>query len=363
MTIYSRLFIFPLPCPSTPDKIRTDDKVRERAEEMTRKITMADIAEMAGVTKSTVSRYFNGGYVKQETRERIQEIIKEYNYEPNTFARLNARESNVIGVVVPTLNSKVTSRVITSIDRYLRNQGYETLIKNSDHDSELELKNIQRLISLNVDGILFSAITLTKAHRELLANCGIPVVVLAQDWEEGIAVVDDDYSAGRRMGEYIGKNHPQRVAYIGVGESDAAVGIQRKRGVLDGLEACGVPDPLVVTGDYSYESGQSSMKEILSSGPVDAVICATDRLAYGAYRILQQAGLRIPEDVSVAGFGGYDESELLSPELTTLKFDSYAMGYLGAETLLKIIKREPVPKKQVVGYEFICGKSVRVDEK
>jgi LacI family sucrose operon transcriptional repressor len=72
------------------------------------KITMDDIANMAGVTKSTVSRYFNGGSVRESTRERIQEIIREYNYEPNTFARLKAKESNVIGVVLPTLNSKVS---------------------------------------------------------------------------------------------------------------------------------------------------------------------------------------------------------------------------------------------------------------
>ena len=87
-----------------------------------KKMTMADIAEMAGVAKSTVSRYFNGGYVKQETKEKIQKVIETYNYEPNAFARLNAKNSNVIGVVVPTLNSKITSRVITSIDRYLRDK-------------------------------------------------------------------------------------------------------------------------------------------------------------------------------------------------------------------------------------------------
>ena len=90
------------------------------------KITMDDIANMAGVTKSTVSRYFNGGSVRESTRERIQKSY-EYNYEPNTFARLKAI-SNVIGVVLPTLNSKVSSRVVTSIGRYLREQGYETLI-------------------------------------------------------------------------------------------------------------------------------------------------------------------------------------------------------------------------------------------
>ena len=101
---------------------------------MAKKMTMADIANLSGVGKSTVSRYFNGGYVKDETRAKIQKVIEEYNYTPNAFARLNAKQSNVIGVVVPTLNSKITSRVITSIDRYLREKGYTTLIQNSDLD-------------------------------------------------------------------------------------------------------------------------------------------------------------------------------------------------------------------------------------
>ena len=83
-----------------------------------KKMTMADVADLAGVGKSTVSRYFNGGYVKQSTKSKIQKVIEEYNYEPNAFARLKAKQSNVIGVIVPTLNSKITSRVITSIDRY-----------------------------------------------------------------------------------------------------------------------------------------------------------------------------------------------------------------------------------------------------
>ena len=147
---------------------------------MNKKMTMADIAELAGVGTSTVSRYFNGGYVKQETKEKIQRVIKEYNYEPNAFARLKAKNSNVIGVVVPTLNSKVTSRVITSIDRYLREREYTTLIKNSDHDIELEIQNIQRLINLNVDGILLSSISITEEHKRIFKETDIPIVVLAQ---------------------------------------------------------------------------------------------------------------------------------------------------------------------------------------
>lgn len=326
---------------------------------MQKKMTMADIAALSGVGKSTVSRYFNGGYVKQETKERIQKVIRDYDYEPNAFARLNARESNVIGVVVPTLNSKISSRVITSIDRYLRDRGYTTLIKNSDHDVELELQNIRRLMAWKVDGILLSAITITKEHEELISHSEVPIVVLAQEFEQGVSVVDDDYRAGIAMGEFVGKSGIQKAAYIGVSEEDKAVGIERTRGVLEGLRRQGVQDITVLRGDYSFESGYCLAKQSFENEKPDAVICATDRIAYGVYRYLDEAGLQIPKDVAVAGFGGYDESALLKPALTTLKFDSYGVGYLGAETLLKMIRGEMVPKRQIVDYVFIQGESVK----
>lgn len=323
------------------------------------KMTMDDIANQAGVAKSTVSRYFNGGSIKQSTRLKIQKVIEEYNYEPNTFARLNARKSNLIGVVVPTLNSKITSRVITSIDRYLRERDYTTLIRSSDHDIALELQNIQKLIHLNVDGILISAIAVTEEHKRIIESSQIPIVVIAQECETGISIVDDDYNAGRCMGTYIGKQGHKKVGYIGVDEADVAVGICRKQGVLDGLSEYGIETPVITQSDYSFQGGQEAAREILKQGPVDAIICATDRLAFGAYRVLQEMGLRIPEDVSVTGFGGYEESSLLTPELTTLKFDSYAMGYLGAETVLKLLRGEPVSKKQIVEFEMIEGNSVK----
>lgn len=329
---------------------------------MAKKITMADIAALSGVGKSTVSRYFNGGYVKQETRERIQKVIADYDYEPNMFARLNARASYVIGVVVPTLNSKVTSRVITSIDRYLRKMDYTTIIKNSDHDVELELQNLKRLIGLKVDGIILSSITITPAHREIISQTDIPVVVLAQRYEDGVSIIDDDYRAGLEMGKFVGAQGFARVGLITVSEEDAAVGVSRKEGVLHGLARHGLTDPVVVQSDYSFEGGYQAAEALWKAGMPEAVICATDRVAYGVYRFLDEQGIRIPEEVSVAAFGGYMESALLKPALTTLKFDSYEVGRLGAETLLAMLQGREVPKLQIVGFEMIAGQSVRLRE-
>ena len=223
---------------------------------------------------------------------------------------MNAKQSNVIGVVVPTLNSKITSRVITSIDRYLREKGYTTLIQNSDHDIDQELQNIQRLIQLNVDGILISSIAITKDHKELLKKAGIPVVVLTQDYEDGISIIYDDYHAGKTIGEYIGKKGHQKVGYIGVYETDQAVGIERRNGVLDGLKEYGIT-PVTGKSDYSFIGGQTVTRELLErESDLDAIICATDRLAFGAYKILHEHKKRIPEEVSVAAFGGYDESKI-----------------------------------------------------
>ena len=162
-------------------------------------------------------RYFNGGSVKESTKQRIQEITREYNDEPYAFARLKARESNVVGVVVPTLNSKITSRVVTSIGRYLREQGYEALIKDSDHSIDLELKNIQRLINLKVDGILLVPSS-SDGLESALTKCkeaGIPIINLdTKLTDESLANVGLDipfygtnnYEGAKLAGEYVAKN-------------------------------------------------------------------------------------------------------------------------------------------------------------
>ena len=139
-----------------------------------KKITMKEIAEKCGVGKSTVSRYFNGGYVREETRQKIADVIARYNYEPNAFARLKAKESKMIGIIAPCLDSTVTSKVMMSIDRHLREAGYSTLIINTDHQEELELQYLERLWRMKVDGLILSATHLSEAHHRLLAQLDIP---------------------------------------------------------------------------------------------------------------------------------------------------------------------------------------------
>ncbi|WRK52154.1 LacI family DNA-binding transcriptional regulator [Coprobacillaceae bacterium CR2/5/TPMF4] len=215
---------------------------------------MSDIAKMAGVGKSTVSRYFNGGYVKEETRQKLKKIIDECHYEPSTIAQsLKAKYSKVIGIVAPCLDSITTSRVLMMADQYLKDHGYTTLIINTNHDEMRELTSIEQLWRMNVDGIILIATTVTLAHQSIAAKLDIPLLFVAQRYGAGISIINDDYNAGYDVGKYGAKMGHRSVCYVGVNGKDEAVGIYRKDGVINGLKDYGVETVDILETDFSIE--------------------------------------------------------------------------------------------------------------
>ncbi|MEI0509667.1 LacI family DNA-binding transcriptional regulator [Brachyspira intermedia] len=323
-----------------------------------KKITMKEIAEIAGVTKTTISRYFNGGYLKEETKKRIMEIISEYDYEPNTFARLKAKKSHIIGIIVPALDSIVGARVLTGLEKTLREKHYMPIIMNTNHQHKLELQYIEKLKRLNVDGIVLSATYITEEHKNTLKKLDIPIVIYGQECSEGISIVNDDYNAGIDIGEYIGRKNHKNIGFITVDENDIAVGITRKNGVLDGLSNYGIENIKIEVADFSYEKAKIAAEKLLKNKNIDAIICSTDRQALGVYKVLKEMGLKIPDDVSVISFGGYDIDEIIEPELSTIKFDSFNAGVCTANTLIDLINNVKVKKVLYVNYEFLERNSV-----
>ncbi|PTY40070.1 LacI family DNA-binding transcriptional regulator [Brachyspira hampsonii] len=324
-----------------------------------KKITMKEIAEIAGVTKTTISRYFNGGYIKEETKKRIKEIISEYDYEPNTFARLKAKKSHIIGIIVPALDSTVGARVLTGIEKTLREKHYMPIIMNTNHQHKLELQYIEKLKRLNVDGIVLSATYITEEHKNILKKSDIPIVIYGQECSEVISVVNDDYNAGIDIGKYIGSKNHKNIGFITVDENDIAVGITRRNGVLDGLKKYGIENIKIEVADFSYEKAKIAAEKLLKNRDIDAIICSTDRQALGVYKVLKEMGLKIPDDVSVISFGGYDIDEIIEPELSTIKFDSFNAGVCTANTLIDLINNIKVKEVIYINYEFLERNSVR----
>lgn len=325
-----------------------------------KKYTMADIAKEAGVAKSTVSRYFNDGYVREETREKIRAVVEKTGFEPSAAAsNLKARQTRMVGVVAPTMISSSTGRLLESMDNALRKEGYACLIITTDHHPEREIAAIEYLRSMRVDGIVLIATNLNEKHQSLQKSSPIPFLVMGQKFPQGVSVVYDDYQAGLSVGEYASQMGHRNIVYIGVPAEDYAVGVERKKGVLDGLSGgAEVRSMQMKETTFSYEQARKTAREVLEEGVPDLVICATDRIALAFCKEARERGLSIPEDVSIIGFGGYDISELLTPALTTVRFDCQAAGEACAKTLIGMIHQESVPTLQVMGYRLLKGGSV-----
>ena len=325
-----------------------------------KKLTIVDIAKMAGVGTTTVSRYFNGGNLKKETRERIKEIVDKYNYTPNTFAKaLKSIDSKIIGVIVPCLHSYISGNTLKYLDKELKENNYETLIMNTNFDENKQLEYIKKLARMNVDGIVLLPTTMSKAYESTIKSIDVPVVMLGQEGEYTYSVEYNDFNAARDLTNYVLSSGHKKVAYLGVSEDDIAVGYYRKLGVLRVLEKYNLEPENILITNFGMEEGYEIVKENIEKLKEDScLICATDNLAYGAIKALEESGLSIGENYSVAAFGDYTSSTLLKSPLTTIKFDLKDAAKQTVEMLLNIIKKEETVMKLLIGYELKTRDSV-----
>ena len=325
-----------------------------------KKLTIVDIAKMAGVGTTTVSRYFNGGKLKKETRERIKEIVDKYNYTPNTFAKaLKSIDSKIIGVIVPCLHSYISGNTLKYLDKELKENNYETLIMNTNFDENKQLEYIKKLARMNVDGIVLLPTTMSKAYESTIKSIDVPVVMLGQEGEYTYSVEYNDFNAARDLTNYVLSSGHKKVAYLGVSEDDITVGYYRKLGVLRALEKYNLEPENILITNFGMEEGYEIVKENIEKLKEDScLICATDNLAYGAIKALEEEGLNVGEDYSVAAFGDYTSSALLKSPLTTIKFDLKDAAKQTVEMLLNVIKKEETAMKLLIGYELKTRDSV-----
>ena len=325
-----------------------------------KKLTIVDIAKMAGVGSTTVSRYFNGGNLKEETREKIKKIVEEYNYTPNTFAKaLKGTDSKIIGVIVPCLHSYVSSNTLKYIDKNLKENNYETLIMNADFDEEKQLDYIRKLARMNVDGIILLPTTMSKSYESTIKSIDVPVVLLGQEGEYTYSVEYNDFNAARDLANFVLACGHRKIAYLGVGEEDIAVGYYRKLGFMTTLEKYNLSPVDVLITNFGMEDSYCLTNENIDKlKKATCLICATDNLAYGAIKALEENGLNIGTDYSVAAFGDYASSALLKSPLTTIKFDLEDAAKKTVEMLLNVIKKKETEMKILIGYDLKTRSSV-----
>lgn len=327
-------------------------------------VTINDIAKQAGVAKSTVSRYLNNGSVSQSTRKKLDKIVEVTGYTPNTFARsLKATKTNMIGVIIPRLNSASTNEVLNGIDERTRENGYQLIITNSNQDVDRELENIQTLIKQKVEGIILLAREITKSHQELIKGSNIPFLVLGQKAESIHSMAYDDYEAGQTISRYALELGHQKFLYFGVSERDKAVGKERKQGVIDSINKVSGTTVEVVETSFSKTKAYQDALKALPKSRASYVVCATDNIAIAVLKAAIELGYSIPDDFSISGFGGYEETDYVQPSITTISYPYKEMGTQAVMNLIELVKGTEIPYETLLPNELVVKNSTEKKKK
>lgn len=321
------------------------------------KVTIQDIANMAGVSKSTVSRYLNNGYVSKENKEKIKRAIEKTGYQTNFFAkRLKSKKSYLIGVIIPRMDSYTATKTLKGIGERLQTLDYEMFISITNLDLKKELKYIRKFYLQGVDGIIVLASEIIDEHYKLVEELPIPILFVGQEDEKLKHISIDDIKVGQLMGEFIKEKGHKNIVYMGVSERDNAVGVNRKRGFMKAFEGDNYRINFVKT-DFSFENSYKKAKEAILYDP-SAIVCATDNIAIGVLRYLQENNIQVPEFISIAGFGGYNVGAAVYPPLTTVYIDYYKLGKKAAESIMDLIDGKDIENKPDIELKLIERQSV-----
>ncbi|EGQ3440916.1 TPA: LacI family DNA-binding transcriptional regulator [Staphylococcus pseudintermedius] len=294
-------------------------------------MNIQDIANLAGVSKSTVSRYLNQGSISLKTKRKIQHVIDTYGYEPNQFAQsLRAQKSMMIGIIFPRMYSHAVSQTVKGIKAKCDAFGYQMLLNLTERHVEQELDALKSFKRSKVDGILFMATTVTDAHMAVIQEIDKPVIIIGQAHASLSSVYHNDYQAGQLMGREIMAQGKQHVIYASIQEDDVAVGEQRFRGLIEVLTANQVTYETLMTS-FDYETALQSIKGQLTQQPSVAYVGATDTIALALYQALMHD--HMTEPAWIAGFGGDPMTQIVHPTIFTLPYQYEAAGRIAFEQL------------------------------
>lgn len=306
-------------------------------------VNISDVAKKAGVSTGTVSRYLNNEpYVKRETRAKIADAINELNYIPSRVAiGLKRKKTNMIGLIVEDITNPIAAEFAKIISNYLYKLNYILILicKGVEDSAEHTERYINSLFESRVEGIISTSIDIKDKTLKRIVDINFPFVILGGALSNPSLnqVTNDAYSGGYMMTKYLINLGHERVAHITGGHSGGEVTVNRHKGYLDALKDSKIQinPKYIIEGDYTTEGGYISTRKLLrkNNWPT-AIFCSNDYSAYGAIDAVLQKGLKVPDDISVAG---YDDVEISSNKLinlTTISIPKYEMAKRAAEILL-----------------------------
>lgn len=339
-----------------------------------RRPTSADVAARAGVSRTTVSFVLNdrpGTNISVTTRERVLVAAAELGYHPHASARgLAGGMSHILGFVLRQSAEQVAgdaalAETLSGLASAARTAGFRVMVEpldpvNGSYDSLLRAQH--------ADGIVVSGPRFDDEDLLRLARDGFPIVL--QGWLPGLdapSVDIDNVSGAMRAVEHLIGLGWRRIACITNAPLTYTAAQQRLDGYRAALEAAGLPfdDRLVAHASFDAGSGHRAMALLLSQGPIEAVFVASDVVAFGAIAAIREAGLRVPDDISIVGFDDIELAAFFDPPLTTVRLPAYDLGIAAGTALLDRVAGRPVPDRTLLSTELIVRSSTapRADKK
>lgn len=286
--------------------------------------SLKDVARLAGVSTSTVSRVINKSMpVSEETTALVEKAIRDINFKPNLLARgLRMKKAKLIGIVVPEFQSETFTNFVRFTEEYAEQYGYNIVVGCTESNYDKEERLLESLLRRNIDGIIFGRIS-DKSHTlKVLDQTRLPAVIIDRPLErEDIpAVVIDNYAAGRIVAQHLLALGHEKFACI-TGPQDITIVRERTAGFCETIRSAGkvLEEKAVVEGSFKYETGVAAVDFLLDTGKEFTALWAqNDYMAIGAMNRLAERGLQVPEDVSVVGMDNVQMSWMLRPKLTTI---------------------------------------------
>ena len=330
-------------------------------------VTSEDVARLANVSQSAVSRTFRpGASVSKSTRERVLAAAHELGYRPNALARaMISGRSQLIAVLVAYLDNQFYPIVLEQLSRSLQLKGFQVLLFMTDPGNQDRM--VQRMLQFQVDGIVMASATMSSSLARECADTGIPVVLFNR-YVPSLpvsSVTCNNVSGGRKLGRLLLAAGHQRIAFI-AGAEDSSTSRDREAGFRQALDEASVPLWRRAIGDYSF-AGAARATRRLFEGTVraDAIFVANDHMAFSVIDVLRdELGLRVPEDVSVVGFDDVPEAGWGGYKLTTVRQPGDRMIEETVAILTEQIESRKVQKRdKVLSAELVVRTTARLPDR
>ena len=331
------------------------------------KITSAQVAKLAGVSQSAVSRVFTpGASVSIKTTTKVKEAALSLGYRPNSIARaMVSGKSRMIGVVVAYLENQFYPEALERLSNCLQEKGYHVLIFMAGKDRQSIDNVIEEILDYQVDGIIAAAVAMSSGLSERCRAAGVPMVLFnrAQDEPNMSAITSDNIEGGKKIAKFLISSRHKKISYI-AGWEGASTQRDREAGFISILNDAGLSLHSRKVGNFVLEESREATRSMFLNNPPEAVFVANDHMAFAVMDTLRyELGLKIPDDVSVVGYDDVPAASWHSYLLTTVQQPVNIMVRETVEILIeKIENPEARPQKIKVDGPLILRKSTKINK-